>query len=349
MVPTTTPVPVEALAELGARHGLDAIGATRAEPYEATERHIVERRSRGLFGRLRFTMARPERSCHPERVLPGARSVIAGALCYWADAPEPQPGEGRMPRYAWRDAYGDLRRRLEAVALELGGEWRVLVDENDHVDREAAVRAGVGFYGKNTMVITRAHGSWVALGAILTTVEIESSPPARGGCGSCTLCIDACPTDAIVGPGVLDATLCLSTLTQQPDPISEPAMQALGDRVYGCDICQDVCPWNRGVERRRSGWPLPVDAKPTVRFERWLDPGGSEELTRAVERLFVPRNDARWLRRNALVALGNVGGADQAILARRAAAGDDPLLAGLGKRALDLITDRSSTRGAGRR
>ena len=243
----------EELARLGEELGLDAVGAAPAAPYEETERHIRERRARGLFGEMRFTMAQPEVSCHPETLLEGARTVVSAALCYWLEGEEPPAGHGRLPRYTWWDAYSVLRERLDELGRRLGGEYRVLVDANQHVDREAAARSGVGFYGKNTMLITRRHGSWVVLGTLVTTAELEATPRLDAGCGSCTLCIDACPTDALEEEGVLDATRCLSYWTQSADPFPEEYREALGDRVYGCDICQDVCPWNRGVEKRRAG------------------------------------------------------------------------------------------------
>src|SRR3954453_6516379 len=245
------------LRRLAEELGLDAVGVAPAEPYAETERHIRERRARGLFGRLRFTTARPEVSCHPERLLPGARTVVSAALCYYAPEPERPPGHGRLPRYTWRDRYAELREKLDALGRalvrECGGSYRVLVDSNDHVDREAAAPAGVGFYGKNTMLITRRHGSWVVLGTLVTTAELEAAPPLDAGCGSCRLCIDACPTDALAEAGGLDATSCLSYWPQSADPLPAECREAPGDRVYGCDICQDVCPWNRGVEKRRVG------------------------------------------------------------------------------------------------
>src|SRR5215210_3253940 len=219
---------------------------------------IRERRERGLFADMRFTMAQPEVSCHPEQLLEGARTVVSAALCYWADGPPPPPGHGRLPRYTWSDAYSKLRERLDELGQRLGGEYRVFVDANQHVDREAAVRSGVGFYGKNTMLITRRFGSWVVLGTVVTDVELELTPPLGLDCGSCTLCIEACPTGALDEPGVLDATRCLSYWTQSADPFPEEYREQLGDQVYGCDICQDVCPWNRGVERRRAGEGPPV-------------------------------------------------------------------------------------------
>jgi epoxyqueuosine reductase len=333
----------DALRQLADELGIDAIGAAPAAPYDDTERHIRERRERGLFGSMRFTMAHPEISCHPERLLDGARTVVSAALCYYVPGAPPGAAEGRLPRYAWRDHYALLRERLDVLGRRLGGAYRVLVDANQHVDRAGAERAGVGFIGKNTMLITREHGSWVVLGTLVTDVEIEAASPLDAGCGGCTLCIDACPTDALRAsePGVLDATRCLSYWTQTAAEMPDDVMDALDDRVYGCDICQDVCPWNRGVEKRRSALPLPEDATPTVSLAGWLS-GEDAQLGVELERLFVPRNDPRWLRRNALVALGNVGSGDDGALAESYAAGPDPVLRHAAERALQLTEERSA-------
>ena len=329
------------LALLGAELGLDAVGSAPAEPYEETERHIRERRDRGLFGGMGFTMRRPEISCHPEALLPGARTVISAALCYYAPAADPGPGEGRLPRYTWSDHYADLREKLDALGRRLGGSYRVLVDANEHVDREGAVRAGIAFYGKNTLAITRRHGSWVVLGTLVSDLEIEASERLDAGCGSCTLCIDACPTDALDEPGVLDSTRCLSYWTQAPEPIPEAYRAALGASVYGCDICQDVCPWNRGVEKRRAGVAPLVGAEPSVSLLEWLATGG-EELVERYDRLYVPRNEPRWLRRNALVAAGNVGGPAERDAVARHAESDDELLREHGAWALARIEERGA-------
>jgi epoxyqueuosine reductase len=165
----------------------------------------------------------------------------------------------------------------------------------------------VGFYGKNTLLITRRFGSWVVLGTLVTEVEIESTPPLDLDCGSCRLCIDACPTGALDDPGTLDATRCLSYWTQSPEPIPEGMRAPLEDRVYGCDICQDVCPWNRGIEKRRA--KEEPRGEPTVSLVDWLRSEPSE-LARRYDRLYVPRNDGRYLQRNAIVALGNSGNAE---------------------------------------
>jgi epoxyqueuosine reductase len=313
------------LSRLAAQLGLDAVGAAPAEPYEETERHIRERRARGLFARMRFTMAQPEVSCHPESLLPGARSVVSAALSYYAPGPEAKPGEGRLPRYTWSDRYTELRAKLEELGAHIGGDYRVLVDENQHVDREGAARAGVGFYGKNTLVITRRHGSWVVLGTIVTTAEIERSAPLDLDCGSCTRCIDACPTGALDDPGVLDATKCLSYWSQAPGAVPLPYREEMGSSVYGCDICQDVCPWNRGTEKRRADATLADGAEPVVSLVDWLEAADEELLTR-YDRLYFPRNDPRYLRRNALIAAGNSGEASLAPAVERWTQGDDELL-----------------------
>jgi epoxyqueuosine reductase len=327
------------LTRLADELGLDVVGAAPAEPYEETERHIADRKARGLFADMRFTMAQPEVSCHPETLVPGARTVVSAALCYYAPASPPAPGEGRLPRYTWWNAYAALREKLDELGRRLGGSYQVLVDANQHVDREGAVRSGVGFYGKNTMVITRKHGSWVVLGTLVTDVEIEHTPRLNLDCGSCTLCIEACPTGALDEPGTVDSTKCLSYWTQAGAAIPEEYRAELGDQVYGCDICQDVCPWNRGVERRRADDPLPAGAEPTVSLVEWLE-ADAGELVERYERLYVPRKDARYLRRNALVALGNTGGPEHREAAERFLDDQDELLRECAEWSLERMRER---------
>ncbi len=329
------------LTRLAADLELDVLGAAPVAPYDDTERHIGERKARGLFAEMRFTMARPEISCHPEALLEGARSVVSAALCYYEPGPEPRTDEGRLSRYTWRDTYAELREALDQLGRRLGGAYRVFVDSNEHVDREAAVRAGVAFYGKNTMAITRRFGSWVVLGTLITDVQIEPTAPLELDCGSCRLCIDACPTGALDEPGVLDATKCLSYWTQAPAEIPEPYRAELGSSVYGCDVCQDVCPWNRGVEKRREHLAPMVDAVPTVSLRDWLERDG-DELVSDFDRLYVARNDPRWLRRNALLAAGNVGSEELVPSIEQYARSEDPMLREAAEWALGRIDDRPS-------
>ena len=333
-------VTADELERIAGELGLDVVGAAPAVPYAETERLIGERRARGLFAGMRFTMAQPEVSCHPESLLLGARTVVSAALCYYAPAREPGPGEGTLSRYTWSDRYAELREALDALGRRIGGNYRVLVDANQHVDREGAVRAGVGFYGKNTMLITKRHGSWVVLGTLVTDAEVEWSAPLPLDCGSCTLCIEACPTGALDEPGTLDSTRCLSYWTQAPDAVPEAYREHLGGSVYGCDICQDVCPWNRGVEKRRAADLPPPDAEPHVSLVEWLEADG-EELVRRYDRLYVPRNDPRYLKRNALVALGNVGGPEHASAVAPFLDDEDELLREQAEWSLARIQERS--------
>jgi epoxyqueuosine reductase len=221
----------------------------------------------------------------------------------------------------------------------------VLEDANQHEDREAAARSGVGFYGKNTLLITRRHGSWVVLGTLVTDAELEATPPLPTDCGACTICIEACPTGALDEPGTLDANRCLSYWTQAPHPIPVEYREPLGASVYGCDICQEVCPWNRGVEKRRAAEPLPAAAEPHVSLVEWLEADGAA-LVERFDRLYVPRNDPRWLRRNALVAAGNVGGEAVRPAVERHAGGEDELLREHARWALERLDERLEADGA---
>jgi epoxyqueuosine reductase len=306
----------DALLEEARQLGIDATGVCRAEPYERAEQAIEERASRGYFADMGFTMRRPDRSCHPETLLRNARSVVAAAQSYARPEPERPDDEprGLMPRYTRRDEYALLRSKLRALGRQLqalapGSRFAVYVDANHHVDREAAARSGIAVFGKNTLAITRRHGSWVVLGVLVTDADLavthqDPAQQAWDACGSCRACIDACPTDAIVDDGVLDARRCLSYLSQSRLP-ELPYAEAFEDRVYGCDICQDVCPWNRGAERRAQGLePDSADAA-YPRLVDWLEVE-PDELAERYRRLYVPDNDGRVLQRNARVAAANL-------------------------------------------
>ena len=309
-------------ALLAAAEELDivACGVCAAAPYAETERLIGERRAAGLFADMGFTIRRPDRSCHPEKLLRNARSVVVAARSYARPEPD-KPGDGprgRMPRYTRRDEYGPLRESLHALGGRLEqlvprARFAVYVDSNHHVDREAAARAGIAVYGKNTLAITRRHGSWVVLGVLVTDAELapthaDPGAPAWDACGSCRACIDACPTGAIVADGVLDARRCLSWLSQSRLP-ELPHAEAFEDRVYGCDICQDVCPWNTGADRRAAERDPDAadDAFPPL--ADWLE-ADPDALAARYRRLYIPDRDGRHLQRNARVALANISRPD---------------------------------------
>jgi len=322
----------EDVRAVGLDAGLDAVGIARAEPFLEARRHLVERKAAGLHGGMHFTYGNPERATDPSSVLSGARSLVVGAHSYRATVPHPPgPPAGRVARYSWRDHYEPLRQALGAVADRLRVEGYgavVLVDDNRLVDREAAVRAGLGWYGKNTNVLLPELGSWFVLGSVVTDASLPVAIPVADGCGSCTRCLPACPTGALVAPGVLDARRCLAHLLQAPGDFPVEFREALGDRLYGCDDCQEACPPNRLEDRRSPPPPAAASDEAWVPVLEVLAASDDELLARH-GRWYIPRRQPRYLRRNALVVLGNVGdGNDPEVESalRRALADPDPML-----------------------
>lgn len=319
------------LARLGAAAGLDALGVAPADRFDATRRHLEERRAAGLHGGMHFTYGRPGRATDPAATVPGARSLVVGARAYGGEAAPPGPRGGAVARYARADHYAALRAGLEVVARRLVGDgWQAVVccDDNRLVDREAAVRAGLGWYGRNTLVLLPGRGSWFLLGSVVTDAPLpavtEPAPPASG-CGPCRRCLTACPTGAL-GDGVLDARRCLAWLVQAPGVFPVEHRAALGGRLYGCDDCQEACPVNRRAARTAA--PRPAAGAATVDLLELLALDDEALLARH-GRWYIPRRQPRHLRRNALVALGNVGdGTDPATAAALAAAlvSPDPLV-----------------------
>lgn len=237
--------------------------------------------------------------------------------------------------YAWVDHYQALRAALGRVAEHLqvaGWQARVVADDNALVDRAAAVRAGLGWYGKNSNVLLPDAGSWFVLGSVLTdaplTARAGSPAPVADGCGSCRRCLTACPTGALVGAGQLDGRRCLAWLLQAPGVFPPEYRVALGDRMYGCDDCQTVCPINRMATRRHPPDEAEASAQPYVDILQLLAlPDGP--LMEAVGRWYIPGREPRYVRRNALVVLGNIGDpTDAAVEAalRRGLADRDPII-----------------------
>ncbi|MGI8663720.1 MAG: tRNA epoxyqueuosine(34) reductase QueG [Acidimicrobiales bacterium] len=320
------------LKALALEAGLDAVGIAPAEPFEGTRRDLEQRKADGLHAGMGFTYRNPSASSDPSHALPGARAIVVGALAY-PTTPEPRPPDagplGRVAAYARDDRYAALRIALRTVARRLkadGWRARVLVDDNALVDREAAHRAGIGWYGKSANLLLPGRGSWFVLGSVVTTAPLAPDEgEVADGCGSCRRCLDGCPTGAIVAPGVVDARLCLSWLLQQAGTFPIALRGALGDRIYGCDDCQEVCPPNR-----RAGEQAPSSTAPTwVALLELLDADDSELLERH-GRWYIAQREPRWLRRNALVVLGNTAAIDDldaAAAIERYRCGEDEMLA----------------------
>jgi epoxyqueuosine reductase len=305
---------------------------------------------RGYAGEMEYLKRRDEANrllrSSLRIAVPWARSVIVCAANYNADAPksiDPASAEtGWIARYAWTgyagqpsDYHDVLLRRLQKLEQSLQQELgpfraRCYVDTGPLVERIFAKYAGIGWIGKNTCILDQELGSWLFLGVILTALELPSATPiqvAEDRCGSCTRCIDACPTGALVAPYQMDASLCISYLTiEKRGAIAEPLRSQMGRQVFGCDICQDVCPWNRRA-------PVSEDAELAVRSElvnpalAWLAELDAEGFRSLFRQSPVQRTKLSGLLRNVAIAMGNTGLASYVPKLQQWAASPEPVLA----------------------
>jgi epoxyqueuosine reductase len=297
--------------------GFEACGIAPAADYPEL-RFYREWLDRGYAGEMAYLHRTADRRADVRQVMPSARTVIVTATVYNTDRPYStecaDPDRARIARYAWGDDYHDVvGDRLEALL-----EWmreqsaapfeaRCYVDTGPVQERVYAQHAGVGWIGKNTCVINPDLGSWVFLGVIICSLPLEVDAPALDQCGTCMLCIEACPTDALVAPGVLDSTRCISYLTiELRGEIPEEHRRDIGSHVYGCDICQEVCPWNAVAPRTgdeawqpRAAW----DGVDLLTLSRQSD----DELTAALRGSPMRRTKIQGLRRNIALALENRG------------------------------------------
>lgn len=291
------------LNQLAVEGGLNAIGVCLADPFTEVAKTLADRQSEGLNGKLGFTYAQPEVSTDIRRTYPWAERLVVGIRSYVPESgtPEHAPASAVVARFAVDDAYQPLAVGLKLVANALRAEgWRaeVIADDNRLVDRAAAVRAGVGWWGKNTMVLAPKVGPWVLIGSVVTDALLEITPPMKRDCGTCDACIPACPTGALVAPGVLDARRCLAAWAQAPGVIPAEYREAMGDRLYGCDDCLDACP--PGIRLLDTA----TQARGMVDI-RWLLRATDQELLDRFDRWYIPKRDPKYVRRNALIVAGN--------------------------------------------
>jgi epoxyqueuosine reductase len=309
--------------------GFHLIGVTTPEPFEQAELDITRWLAGGHQGDMAWlNAARAHLATRPRELLPEARSLVVVGASYRTAEPEAGSG-GRVARYAWGSDYHDaMKTRLRQLAAFLSQRLgrqvrsRVFVDDGPLVERDAAMRAGLGFRGKNTNLLTPI-GSYVFLGALLTDVELEFDQPVQKDCGTCRLCIDACPTDALDSAYHLAAERCIAYLTiEHRGPIADDLRPRIGEWVFGCDICQEVCPYNASRRNRPRGWQefeprggTRLDLEALVE----MDDEGFRQTFRGSP---IKRAKRRGLARNAALALGNARRSDAQAALERAASGD---------------------------
>ncbi len=320
----------------GRELGFDVVGITTAEPFLRDETAAKERIRHGLMDGLPwYTEERVHKATHPGLLLSEARSIVSLTISYHTGEPEesaPWPA-GKVARYAWGDDYHQvlkarLRQFVDGLSGRIGRQVhaRIFVDDGPMNDRAAAERAGVGWFGKNTNILTASHGSWVFLGQVITDLDLRPDASLKKTCGECVLCIDACPTGAIVAPYVIDNTQCISFLTiELRGPIPRKLRPLVGDWVFGCDICQDVCPVNRKIDgshepafRQRHDFAAP-QLIPLLELD-------DEAFSRRFRNSPIKRAKRSGLQRNVCVALGNIGDPVAVPALARALAGPDSLV-----------------------
>ncbi len=323
-------------------------------------KHFSEWIAAGHAGEMKYMEARNDQGqlkrASLAHVAPWAKSVIVCAINYNTDHPYStqfrDPSRGWISRYAWgREDYHDaVLRRLQQVEAALQHAaadthpdliTRSYVDTGPIVERVFAKYAGIGWIGKNTCIIHQKKGSWLFLGVILTSIELPPDMPAPDRCGTCTRCIDACPTDAILAPYQLDSNRCISYLTiEKRGSIPEELRPGMGRHVFGCDICQDVCPWNRKapITAAREFTPRPGLVNPAL---EWLAELSAEQFREAFRGSPIRRAKRSGLRRNAVIALGNSGCRDSLPMLERLANDEDESVAQAARWALlQLESDR---------
>ncbi|NIA15718.1 MAG: tRNA epoxyqueuosine(34) reductase QueG [Nitrospiraceae bacterium] len=309
----TTSTPESRATEVKARAaalGFDACGIAEAGPIDPDDR-LGQWLAQGYHADMDWMDAtRPLRQ-DIRLKLPGACSVVVLAANYYAPRPECQPHTGRVSRYAWgRDYHNALRKPLRALAayIEEMGEAEksyCCIDTGPVLERAWAERASVGWTGKNTMLIHPEMGSWLFLSVIAATVELSPDAPAIGRCGTCTACMDACPTGAIVAPGVLDARRCIAYHTvESRGDVPEDLAPAFGDWLFGCDACQEACPWNRKAAETSNADFRPRQGHANPGLDQW-ESMSEEEFKERFAGSPIRRARYTGMRRNAAIVKKN--------------------------------------------
>ena len=327
--------------------GFSAWGIARADAVPEAGERLREWIAAGNHGEMGWMEARADQRASPMGLWPEARSVIALAMSY-APATDPlaladAKDRGRISVYAQgADYHKVVKKALKAMgrwlADDAGCELKVFVDTAPVMEKPLSAAAGIGWQGKHSNLLNREHGSWLFLGIIYTSLELEPDAPAEPHCGSCTRCIDACPTGAIFAPNIVDARRCISYLTiEHAGPIPHEFREAMGNRIYGCDDCLAVCPWNRfasAAQANQAFTPRPELIAPSLKDLLALDDASFRELFSGspIKRIGVNR-----MIRNCLIAAGNGGDPALRPAVERHLGSEDPVVADAARWALERL------------
>ena len=316
--------------------GFDAIGFAPAELGPQARAHLADFLAAGRHGEMGWLAERTEQRAQPQSLWPDARTVIALGLCY-APPDDPlatlaRPDRGNISVYARHRDYhdvlrGKLKHLAQFVVSRFGGAVKVFVDTAPVMEKPLAEQAGLGWQGKHTNLVSRTHGSWLFLGEVFTTLVLPRSEAPGGGCGTCTRCLTACPTDAFPAPYQLDATRCISYLTiEHAGPIPHALRPAIGNRIYGCDDCLAVCPWNKFAQAGRDEkLAARADlAAPRLAELALLDDPGFRAMFSGSP---IKRSGRNRFVRNVMVAIGNSGDASLRQVAQARTSDADPVVA----------------------
>jgi epoxyqueuosine reductase len=338
--------------------GFDLVGIAPAEPADGFER-LKEWLAAGYAGTMAYLHKHANARHDPSSILPAVRSVVMVAMSYKSDElmgndeAEPLPIRGKVARYArGADYHQVLWRRLERLLDWLQGErpgchGRAVSDSAPLLERNFARRAGLGWIGKNTLLLNVESGSYIVLGALLVDIELRADEPyASDHCGSCRACLDACPTDAFPAPGVLDARRCISYLTiEYKGSVAADLRAGIGDWLFGCDVCQEVCPWNHKAQPGREPLLQPQPGLTALDAAELLGLS-DEEFQRRFAGTALLRARRRGLLRNAAIVLGNAGDRSSLPALHRAVGDADPIVSEAAAAAIEAIEHRCAAANA---
>lgn len=290
--------------------GFSKVGIARVEHLSDESAHLTEWLGRGFHGSMDWMARNVEKRQDPRKILPGARSMICVALNYYTDVQHStDPEIGKISRYAWGDDYHEIvSEKLEELSRRIGrlapgSKSKTYVDTGPVMEKAWAAWAGIGWQGKHTNLITKDYGSWVFLGEIITDLDLREDEPIADFCGTCTACIEACPTDAIVEPYVVDSNKCISYLTiEHTGEIPSEFHPQFEQWVYGCDICQDVCPWNSFQQSTNIGAFAPREKNEAPKLTDLVEMS-AEEFSSRFKKSPIKRTKRSGIVRNARAVL----------------------------------------------